>query len=110
MLRGGDASERQHDDAEAGDIILDNQRKIIFKVNFNLAAKVGALDKVGEIFKREFALNNFTDVLFFDEFHIAIGFGASYFGLGEAAGTFKDKFHPVLGGDRFDFNFVGDTR
>ena len=52
---------------------------------------------------------NFADVLFFDEFHIAVGFGSSDFGLGEAAGTFKDKFNAVLGGDRFDFNFVGDT-
>ena len=55
-------------------------------------------------------MNNFTDVLFFDKFHIAVGFGASYFSLGEAAGTLKDKFHAVLSSDRFDFNFVGDTR
>ena len=53
---------------------------------------------------------NFADVLFFDEFHIAIGFGASYFSLGETAGTFKDEFYAVLGSDRFDFNFVRDTR
>ena len=75
-----------------------------------MTTKVGTLDKVGKIFKREFALNNFTDVLFFDKFHIAVGFGPSYFSLGEAAGTFKNKFYTVLGSDRFDFNFVGDTR
>ena len=54
-------------------------------------------------------MNNFTDVLFFDEFHIAVGFGPANFSLGEAAGTFKDKFNAVGGSDRFDFNFVGDT-
>ena len=109
MLRARNTSQCQHDNTQTSDIILDNEGEIIFQVDFNLAAKVGTLDKVGEIFKREFALNNFTDVLFFDEFHIAVGFGPTDFSLGEAAGTFKDKFHAVLGGDRFDFNFVGDT-
>ena len=75
-----------------------------------MAAKVGTFDKVRKIFEREFALDNFADVLFFDEFQIAIGFGASYFSLGEAAGTLENEFHAVLSGDRFDFNFVGDTR
>ena len=74
-----------------------------------MTAEVGTFNKVGKIFEREFALNNFADVLFFNEFHIAIGFGASNFSLSEASGTFEDEFDAVSGSDRFDFNFVGDT-
>ena len=45
-LRRRNGSESEHDNTERGDIVLDDERKVIFEINFNLAAKVGTLDEV----------------------------------------------------------------
>ena len=96
----------QLDLPQAGHVVLHDQRQVVLQVHLNLAAQVGALDEVAQIFQREFALNDFIGVLFLNELHAAVGFHAPDLRRGKLAGAPEDE----LVAHRLDLQLLRNAR
>jgi len=84
-------SQAQFDVPERGDGILDDKGEVVFNVEFDLTAKVGAFDEEPQMFQTKVPLNDLFRVVLLDELHGPVGLNAPDFGRREGPFAPEDQ-------------------